>query len=52
MRITDRTYSILDIPLSPAEFWAGVAICGAVALGILFVLRPVLSAILGLGGWR
>lgn len=47
MKLSSRTYTILDFPLSGTEFWAGVALCGALALGILFVLRPALGALLG-----
>lgn len=43
MRLADRTYSVLDIPLSGTEFWAGVALCGALAL--------VLLALPTLGRW-
>ena len=50
MRIADRTYRVLDIPLSPREFWMGAALCGALLLGILFAARPALGLLLRVMG--
>ena len=48
MRLPDKTMTVLDIPLSPAEFWLAVVIGGAMVLTILLGLRPLLRAVLGI----
>lgn len=50
MRLSAKTMTVLDIPLSPAQFWTSVAICGALVLAVVFALRPVLRAIIGMAG--
>jgi hypothetical protein len=51
MRLADRTRTVLDIPLSPAEFWLGVAIGALMLATILFALRPFLRTVMNIGGW-
>ena len=52
MKLSDRTVTILDVPLSGTEF-AFLLIAGLCMAGtLLFIVPPIGRAILSIGGWR
>lgn len=52
MKLSSRTYTVLDVPLSGTEFWGGIALCVAVA--VLLLALPLFGrwGMALIGGWR